>query len=319
MPIKLSNLVRQAISHPAELAHKLGLNSAGWGYWRDESGKTVAKTVDGNLTKLDPRKEKNKRGNEPTQQGSVSAADRRDIQRIEPSPEEVTSLTTTAGYSLTDIKVMALDAEQDGKRQARELYQELSPEDKQDLLSAKKIWQSDSQYAATAENRDFMSNTFNKIFDKYHPEIHSESPIFRGMLVDIKNTDAMIQQFKPGEAVDLPLSGFSANPKTACHFAKSPYGRKTSVLFRLSSSTGKMGGLRLHGLDQTYLSELEVIRPAGRNQKCTNITYFDNNGNPTYIIDLEDTGGEQLHESESTDTNGLLHDLMHGSMKKSHI
>lgn len=36
-----------------EQAHQLGLVSAGWGYWKDKTGRTVAQTIDGQLVKLD--------------------------------------------------------------------------------------------------------------------------------------------------------------------------------------------------------------------------------------------------------------------------
>ncbi|MBW3545405.1 MAG: GNAT family N-acetyltransferase [Bacteroidetes bacterium] len=37
----------------SDQAHKLGLTSAGWGYWKDKSGKTVAQTIQGKLVKLE--------------------------------------------------------------------------------------------------------------------------------------------------------------------------------------------------------------------------------------------------------------------------
>lgn len=50
--IKLSHLLNEDGSEASEEAHRLGLTSAGWGYWKDKSGKTVARTVDGKLVKL---------------------------------------------------------------------------------------------------------------------------------------------------------------------------------------------------------------------------------------------------------------------------
>jgi hypothetical protein len=38
----------------AQQAHELGLTHAGWGYWQDSSGKVVAKTINGQLVKLEP-------------------------------------------------------------------------------------------------------------------------------------------------------------------------------------------------------------------------------------------------------------------------
>jgi hypothetical protein len=37
----------------AEIAHDLGLTHIGYGYWADETGKTVARTIDGQLVKID--------------------------------------------------------------------------------------------------------------------------------------------------------------------------------------------------------------------------------------------------------------------------
>lgn len=42
---------------PSEEAHKLGLTAAGWGYWKDKTGRSVAKTVQGQLVKLAPGEE----------------------------------------------------------------------------------------------------------------------------------------------------------------------------------------------------------------------------------------------------------------------
>lgn len=44
--IKLKQFIFES-DESVEQAHKLGLSSAGWGYWKDESGKIVAKTVQG--------------------------------------------------------------------------------------------------------------------------------------------------------------------------------------------------------------------------------------------------------------------------------
>lgn len=58
--IKLSEWARVTVSRilkedgAPEQAKQLGLTYAGWGKWKDESGKTVAKTVQGNLVKLSP-------------------------------------------------------------------------------------------------------------------------------------------------------------------------------------------------------------------------------------------------------------------------
>lgn len=50
--VKLKHLLREAIDDAAEQAHKRGLTSVGWGYWADDSGDTVAKTIDDKLVKL---------------------------------------------------------------------------------------------------------------------------------------------------------------------------------------------------------------------------------------------------------------------------
>lgn len=56
--IKLKHLLNEYIlseeeGDAAEQAHALGLTSAGWGYWRDEFGRTVAQTIDGKLVKFE--------------------------------------------------------------------------------------------------------------------------------------------------------------------------------------------------------------------------------------------------------------------------
>lgn len=54
MPDWDSRESEQGTQTPADQAHHLGLSSAGWGTWKDKQGKTVAKTVQGHLTKLEP-------------------------------------------------------------------------------------------------------------------------------------------------------------------------------------------------------------------------------------------------------------------------
>lgn len=58
--IKLSGFARNRVfksineSDAAEQAKMLGLTYGGWGKWKDDSGKTVAKTIDDTLVKLSP-------------------------------------------------------------------------------------------------------------------------------------------------------------------------------------------------------------------------------------------------------------------------
>lgn len=55
--VKLVKLLKSIVTEaedPSELAHKLDLKSGGFGRWVDDTGETVAKTVDGNLVKIDP-------------------------------------------------------------------------------------------------------------------------------------------------------------------------------------------------------------------------------------------------------------------------
>lgn len=56
--IKLKTLIEDVVveeeSEAATQAKQLGLTSAGWGTWKDNSGATVAKTVQGKLVKIDP-------------------------------------------------------------------------------------------------------------------------------------------------------------------------------------------------------------------------------------------------------------------------
>lgn len=51
--IKLTDILNETASEAAEQAHKLGLISGGWGTWQDETGKTVAKTIQGKLVRIE--------------------------------------------------------------------------------------------------------------------------------------------------------------------------------------------------------------------------------------------------------------------------
>lgn len=46
--------LQEAKATPAEQAKKMGLSYAGWGRWMDDSGKIVARTLKGKLTKVEP-------------------------------------------------------------------------------------------------------------------------------------------------------------------------------------------------------------------------------------------------------------------------
>ena len=49
----LSNLLSEEDSDTAKKAHSKGWVSGGWGTWKDDSGKTVARTINGRLVPID--------------------------------------------------------------------------------------------------------------------------------------------------------------------------------------------------------------------------------------------------------------------------
>lgn len=77
MPIKLSNLL-----NPSELAHKLKLKSAGWGFWKDDTGRTVAQTIDNNLVRIDPSSVRSTTGNH----NEIPSEDTKSTERVKPKP-----------------------------------------------------------------------------------------------------------------------------------------------------------------------------------------------------------------------------------------
>lgn len=60
--IRLSELLPEELiedeSPAAAQAHQLGLTRKGWGYWKDKTGKAVAKTVGDELAKLSDKEKK---------------------------------------------------------------------------------------------------------------------------------------------------------------------------------------------------------------------------------------------------------------------
>lgn len=63
----------------AEEAHRLGLEYAGWGRWKDRTKKIVAKTVDGKLVRIDPRVAQQEPGNDHDES----------LAHIDPHPEDL--------------------------------------------------------------------------------------------------------------------------------------------------------------------------------------------------------------------------------------
>lgn len=49
----LESVLQEEESEAAQQAHALGLVSGGWGTWKDKTGKTVAKTIRGQLVKVE--------------------------------------------------------------------------------------------------------------------------------------------------------------------------------------------------------------------------------------------------------------------------
>ncbi|MBW3546093.1 MAG: hypothetical protein KY428_10940, partial [Bacteroidetes bacterium] len=53
----LNNIILSEAKTPAEQAHDLGLIHTGYGYWANDAGKVVARTIDGVLTKYEKEEE----------------------------------------------------------------------------------------------------------------------------------------------------------------------------------------------------------------------------------------------------------------------
>ena len=88
-PKSLRSFITEAKqSEAAQQAKEMGLTSAGYGNWRDQSGNVVARTVDGQLQMIDPKEA----GGQQASGGEELPPEQANPQFVEPDPAAVEKL-----------------------------------------------------------------------------------------------------------------------------------------------------------------------------------------------------------------------------------
>lgn len=262
----------------ADQAHHLGLRHSGYGYWDDQQGNTVARTIKGHLVKLEKSEETPAK--EPAQAQEPEHPDMYhepedttpEIEHLDPHnlrrqihPQEVTETVDTsvmtafynaAEYSRTDAIVSERFAEQQSIEQDKTWRQHLiMTGDYYRLLRTQTWWQRNPQFYASKSDRDMVNATFDRIIKnaKELPKTKSVIPIERGITVPEEDLEKYLSMFKVGEDVPLPYSGFSSDPSLARDFAHPADARHAGVVLRIHPNENK----EIYGIHLSNVNPIE--------------------------------------------------------------
>jgi GNAT superfamily N-acetyltransferase len=102
--IRLIDILLEQLS-PAELAHKMGWTSAGWGYWKDASGNTIAKTEGDRLVPVSDKPDTQPSPTKQTPNPSASLEDFRTsiVSKYNPKDFDIKRNPTTGDIQLASI------------------------------------------------------------------------------------------------------------------------------------------------------------------------------------------------------------------------
>lgn len=221
-------------------------------------------------------------------------------------------------FKPTEFRKKSLES---ADKQHREWRSKLPDDQRSKLFKVQHEWQGKGHYHKNEEYKEKVNSFINSLPPS---EVDVFYPIERGMSIDSEKIEDFLKEFRVGEDVTTPPSGFSTDPRAARSFAI-PYVRgRVGVLVRvLPNEQGKVNGICLSGLtkENANLStdeefdldglkafdyEHEVIRPTGPVGRCvgvkkliyTNDSFMGSPVNAIYVIDLEERGYESdLHES----------------------
>jgi len=163
-------------------------------------------------------------------------------------------------YSLDDrydkkaVKEKA-DIQSDAHEQHQNWRTNLSIDKLKRFHSIQFDWQSDGQSEMTAHDRADAFSLINEIAtDPKNPAVvHTKTPLHRGMSLYKEDVAKFMEAFEVGKEVELPPSGFSANPATAYSFTGLSSESRVSVILKLHPHNEKLVGIHLHNLSTTDL------------------------------------------------------------------
>jgi hypothetical protein len=188
----------------------------------------------------------------------------------------------------------------------------LPPKERKALLEMGLIWQEGSVRTASDYKKKLVNKVLETICKKRRPQTKINEPLERGMKLLPEDAVEFLKNFRIGEMVELPPSGFSLDKTYARDYAW-PNSRNISVVLRLApKKDGTIYGLHLSDVDDNtrkmfaFEDEFEVVRYPGPTARCVGVTKMiaDSGQNQIghelpsvgFIIDLEEQGFEDDHE-----------------------
>lgn len=131
------------------------------------------------------------------------------------------------------------------------------------MNASAKWWQACPQFRRNAESKQIHLDVLEDFCQKYKPISHDQK-LYRGMAIPNKDVGKFISEFKLGEEIKLPISGYSAKGNIGFAFSNSTQNFNTGVMLHLTPSSEKgMIGLHISELGNrvSFEAEREVIRP----------------------------------------------------------
>lgn len=218
------------------------------------------------------------------------------------------------------------------------------PEKVQDVLvDIQLYWQSDGHHNRDSNSKERINKFINKVCKGPPPaELSIEQPMERGMTFSYEDAIPFLQNFRIGEDIDFPPSGFSLENRIARSFGNPlNFVQNIGVVIRLAPNReSKVNGMALCHVTppstrkdsasnlRYHNDELEVIRPSGPKARCIGVKKMivkepknvRRDQMIMYVIDLEEQGYEQqneIHESydDSDNPDPILYKFMNTPLR----
>lgn len=206
----------------------------------------------------------------------------------------------TIGLSLDEKQKHDEEARTDAYRQQREWRDKLSKPEQDTLWEIQRYWQASSQFLQPKHVKDRVNKVLNRILNKKPPPtIKTTQPIERGMRLFQDDAKAFLQNFRIGEDIDLPPSGFSSSLKAARGYANIQDEQIGILMQLIPNRQGEIYGMRLHDqiipedkpdvktVAEDFNFEMEIIRQSGPKARCVRVK--------KYLIDSSINGSEYWH------------------------
>ena len=169
-------------------------------------------------------------------------------------------------------------------------------------------------WQATAEKSAL--NKIDKLLQTENiPKFETTEPIYRGISLNKKDLDKMLNDFSKNSNIKIPIGSFSTSLDVSTQFATDTDDKQFSVIFRVKSQCNKINGLflnshgeannhRLKELTRVFGYEHEILMPSNQKyniDKINNISFDElyDNVNSMTIVDLI----QECSQDENFDDN----------------